>query len=466
MLNRVFRWRFFIFVFLVGTLSVGAWWAYQVWRNGEKETAKHAAAKPVIPEGSVPVKLSPQARKNLGLISKPIEPTTYWRTLEIPGAIVDWPGVSDRGVVAPVTGIVTRIYAFPGDTVTPNAPLFAVRLVSESLHASQLELFKATSDIAIAEQQRKRLEEASQSGALAQSRMIEIENQIQRLEVTVKAYEQDLQSRGLPAESIEAAAKGNFVTEINVRAPGEQALRESQITFTSFTSDAPQQPPFRFEMQELKVELGQQVEAGELLCVLADHRALYIEGKGFKDDMALVHQAAKNNWDVAIDFDSADLEGWPPLPEKLRIHHVANVIDHDTRTFSFFLALENQWQAYTQEEEPRFIWRFRPGDRVRLHVAVEELKDVFVLPNSAVVREGPEAYVFRQNGDLFDRRPVHVLHEDRENVVVANDGSLRPRFYIAQSAAASLNRVMKAQSSKGLPAGFHVHADGTVHEAH
>ena len=29
-----------------------------------------------------------------------------------------------------------------------------------------------------------------------------------------------------------------------------------------------------------------------------------------------------------------------------------------------------------------------------------------VLPAAAVVREGPEAYVFRQNGDLFDRRPV------------------------------------------------------------
>jgi hypothetical protein len=94
------------------------------------------------------------------------------------------------------------------------------------------------------------------------------------------------------------------------------------------------------------------------------------------------------------------------------------------------------------------------------------LKDVFVLPISAVVREGPEAFVFRQNGDLFDRRPVHVLYEDHTNVVLANDGSLRSRFFIAQNAAASLNRVLKAQSSKGLPAGVHVHADGTVHAAH
>ena len=27
-------------------------------------------------------------------------------------------------------------------------------------------------------------------------------------------------------------------------------------------------------------------------------------------------------------------------------------------------------------------------------------------------RDGPEAYAFRENGDFFDRRPVHVLYED------------------------------------------------------
>ena len=99
------------------------------------------------------------------------------------------------------------------------------------------------------------------------------------------------------------------------------------------------------------------------------------------------------------------------------------------------------------------MWRFRPGQRVRLHVPVEELKDVFVLPAAAVVREGPEAFVFRQNGDLFDRRSVHVLHEDRRFVVMANDGSVTPGLYLAQSAAASLNRVLKAQAASG------VHAD-------
>jgi len=52
--------------------------------------------------------------------------------------------------------------------------------------------------------------------------------------------------------------------------------------------------------------------------------------------------------------------------------------------------------------------------------------------------------------------------------VLANDGSIRLKLdHVAQSAAASLNRVLIAQNSGGgLPPGFHVHPDGTVHGAH
>jgi len=86
--------------------------------------------------------------------------------------------------------------------------------------------------------------------------------------------------------------------------------------------------------------------------------------------------------------------------------------------------------------------------------------------SEAVVREGPEAYVFRQNGDLFKQIPVHVLHEDRRLIVIANDGSITAGAFLAQGSAASLNRVLKSQSASGKEPGVHVHADGTTHAAH
>jgi hypothetical protein len=103
---------------------------------------------------------------------------------------------------------------------------------------------------------------------------------------------------------------------------------------------------------------------------------------------------------------------------------------------------------------------------VRLRVPIEEFDQALVLPRDAVVRDGLEAYVFRQNGDLFERRSVRILHEDRLYAVLGNDGSVSPGWYFAQNSAASLNRVLKAQGMGDAPANVHVHADGTVHEAH
>jgi biotin carboxyl carrier protein len=456
------------FLALVAALGTVVYRQWEQARTAAKadEDGDHA---PVAAAGNRPARVSPQARKNLGLVSQPVRLTTYWRKIDVPGVIADRPGISDRGVTAPVTGVVTQIHAYPGETVEPDAPLFSLRLVSETLHASQLELFKATREIAILREQKQRLANLAQSGALAQSRIIELDNEVQRRDVSVQAYRQDLLARGLAPDRIEAAARGEFVTEIVVRAPSEEPVQAAAAAWTvSETAGETPAPraPFSFEIEELKVELGQQVEAGTVLCDLADHRSLLIEGHGFKDDMPLIQNAALQSLPVEVVFELPEQSAWPPLPKRLRIGHVANTIDPQTRTFAFFLPLENHWRAYDQNGETHLLWRFRPGQRVRLSVSVEEVKDVFVLPREAVVREGPEAYVFHQNGDLFDRLPVHVRYEDASEVAIANDGSLRPGAYIAQNAAASLNRVMQAQSSSGMPAGVHVHADGTVHGAH
>ena len=428
----------------------------------EEESHDHASA----PTNAA--RLSPQAQKNLDLESRPLELTSFWRTIEVPGVVVDRPGISDRGVVAPVAGVITQIHHHPGDTIKPGSPLFSIRLVGEALHSSQLELFKATREVEIARDQRQRLADVAQSGALAQSRIIEIDNQIRRLEVTIAAYEQALEARGLTKESIAAAARGKFLTEFTVKAPEAQAMRHTEIALASGTESETGQPaqlPFAFELQELNVELGKQVEAGQVLCHLADHRGLLIEGHAFKQEMPLIQEAARNGWEVEVEFDIGSSSDWPPLPEKLPIHHVANAIDPESRTFAFDLLLQNQWQAYTHDGQTRLLWRLRPGNRVRLHVPVERFENVFVLPQEAIAREGPETFIFRQNGEFFDRKPVHVLYEDRRHVVVAEGGGARPGVYVAQSGAASIHRVMKAQASSGAP-NVHVHADGTVHESH
>ncbi len=452
-------------------LGVGVYLTRGSWSNLLKpktviQEQKEQAAPPT--QEAKTLKMTEQARKNLGLVSKPAKPQAYWRTIEVPGEIVDRPGYSDRGVTSPAVGVVTEVHAFPGDTVKPGDRLFTLRLFSEYLQNTQSELFRATREIQLITEQHARLEGLVKSGGVPESRLIELDNQLRRQKALIQSYQQDLLTRGLNPEQIKSVADGTFVSTIEVVAPPvvDHTAKSSEIQPVAFQVTGSDVDGLAYEVQELNVELGQQVQAGQLLSTLANHQALFIEGHAFKREASFLAKAAENNWPLRCSFAEDDRVDWPPFDQTLEIRHLANAINPETRTFNFFISLQNQSRAYNKDNQTFIVWRFRPGQRVRLQVPVEELKNVLVLPSAAIVREGPEAYVFQQNGDLFNRLPVHVLHEGRLQTVLANDGSVKAGLYLAQSAAASLNRVLKAQAASGIRADVHVHADGTVHAAH
>ena len=452
-------------------LGAAAFLTRDSWTGWLNSTSAPQAAveQPTPPiQEAITLKMTEQARKNLGLISKPATPREYWRTIEVPGEIVDRPGFSDRGVTSPAVGVVTEVNAFPGDTVQPGDRLFRLRLFSEYLQNTQSELFKATREVQLITEQYARLEVLAKSGGVPEVRLIELDNQLRRQKALIQSYQQDLLTRGLNPEQIKSVADGTFVSTIDVVAPAaiDHSRTASDIQAVAFHTTGDQIEELAFEVQELNVELGQQVQAGQLLSTLSNHQALFLEGHAFKREASFLAKAAENKWPIRCTFAEDDEVDWPAFDQTLEIRHLANSINSETRTFNFFIPLLNQSRSYDKDNQTFIVWRFRPGQRVRLQVPVEKLKDVLVLPSAAIVREGPEAYVFQQNGDLFNRLPVHVLYEDRLQIVLANDGSVKKGLYLAQSAAASLNRVLKAQAASGIRADVHVHADGTVHAAH
>lgn len=461
------RWwpRWFAVLFLAGAGMASLFWVHPWNRNQSAVSTGKTIAPP--PQEIQVLKLSPEARKNLSLVAKPAKLQTYWRSIQVPGVVVDRPGRSDRGVTAPAVGVVSQVYAYPGDTVRPGDRLFSLRVFSEYLQNTQSELFKATRESQLVKEQIDRVRGIVQQGALPEARLIEFENQLRRQTAAIEAYRQDLLTRGLTPEQINGVAEGKFVSNITVVAPPvlEPSPKGTAEADTYQLVDQ-KDDGLAYEVQELKVDLGQQVQAGQLLSYLANHHLLYIEGHAFKQEAPNLEKAAQNNWPIQVEFADDDSANWPPLEQRFHIRHLANTVDATTRTFSFFLPLTNQSRGYEKDDKTFLVWRFRPGQRVRLRIPIDEWKDVFVLPVSGVVREGPDAFVFRQNGDLFNRKAVHILHEDRLNVVIANDGNITPGIYLTQNAAASLNRVLKAQAASGVPADLHIHADGTVHGSH
>ncbi|MEZ6097075.1 MAG: efflux RND transporter periplasmic adaptor subunit [Pirellulaceae bacterium] len=461
----------FAYLVVIALIGLAVWFGQPYWNrlHGESvgENSRDHETEAVAEEPST-LEIGKQARANLSLVSAPVQPQTYWTTLLVPGVIEDRPGITDRGITAPIAGVITQVHAFEGDIIRPGERLFTLRLVSEYLQQSQSDLFKAIREVEILNQEINRIENLIDAGTLPGKRRIELEQQVSRENARIDAYRQDLISRGLSPEQVKQVESGQFLTSIDVSAPmvGEESKNISVESLGNDKTNFTPPPNIFFEIQNLTVDLGQQVDAGQALAVLANHNSLYIKGHAFKKEAARVARAAEKSWNVKVEFTEDTSGDWAAIDQPFRIRHLSNTTDPNSRTFDFFIPLENQLRVYEKEGRPFVIWRFRPGQRVNISVPVEQIEDVLVVPASAVAFEGPKAFVFQQNGDLFHRLPVQVVHRDRYNVVLANNGAIAPGFYLAQNAAESLNRVLKAQASSGMQPGVHMHADGTVHASH
>ena len=431
---------------LILLLLVGVGWQTRATWTGWLVPAKESKgdSKSDAPaDGPERVKLSAQAEKNLRLIVKPTVPTVYQRKIFLPGTVVDKPGHSDRGIPAPIAGVVTNVYAIPGKTVRVGDELFRLRLVSESFQASQMELFKSTRELEIVQKERKRLESIP-AGAIPPSKLLELEYQHDRLKVVVHAHRQDLLTRQLTAGQIANIEKGEFVTEVVIRMPERFGKTNAKAG-----DPVPAPPPVEFEVQELKVNLGDHVQAGQMLAYLADHRFLYIEGRALKQEAKLLAQAAKEGWPVEAEFTEDDADAPGDRLTNLSVEFLGNTMDAAGLTLPVYVPFANPHKVYVRNNITYRTGNYRPGQKVLLKVTVAEMPDVFVLPLAAVVREGAEAYVFRQNGSSFYRRAVHVKLEDTEVAVIENDGSIVPGDYMAHNAAAALNRALKASKAEG-----------------
>src|SRR5262249_17512402 len=158
-----------------------------------------------------------------------------------------------------------------------------------------------------------------------------------------------------------------------------------------------------------------------------------------RDETPLLERSVKESWPVEVDFQEDAAAGWPTLNQTFRIRHLANTIDPANRTFAFLMPLENESRVVNEDGRTQMLGRFRPGQKVRVLVRVEKLDNVFILPAEAVARDNPEAFVFTQNVNTFERKSVRVLFQDRQHGVIANDGSLIPGTFVVQNAAAQLN---------------------------
>ncbi|MCA9072300.1 MAG: efflux RND transporter periplasmic adaptor subunit, partial [Planctomycetaceae bacterium] len=374
------------------------------------------------------VELSPQARKNINLKTGEIQLSDYARTITVPAMVTERPGETTFQIAAPLTGVVAGLSVVRGEAVQSGKLLFTLRLTHEDIVQAQTEYLRLLGQLEVEQKELARLQQVN-SGAIARKVLLERQYEVNKIEAQLKAQGAALQLHGLSKEQVQAIAQNReLLRDVKDEAPllhddrsmhnhAEPLARhpQSQTAFRpasqSSTPELPHDLNSRvFVVQTLGVHTGEAVKAGQMLCVLVDYSNLYVEGRAFAQDADQIVEAANQNRSVV-----AIPERYRNTPVEIKgldIAYVSNEVERDSRALHFYVNLPNRVvrQATNLQGRHFLTWHYRPGQRMQIRVPVETWKNVIKLPVDAIAEEGPERFVFVENGDHFDRRPVHVMY--------------------------------------------------------
>ncbi len=386
------------------------------------------------------IKLSKQARGNIGLRMARVELKPFERTITVPGIVVERPGWSRLNVTTPMTGVVTRVYPIQGEAVKPGQPLFDVRLTHEDLLQAQTDFLRTVEELDVIRSEVSRLKKVSADGVIAGKTLLERQYEEQKQEAHLRAQQQALLLHGLSQEQVaNIASTRTLVQSLTVQAP------------LPHNGSLPHPSEHLLQVRELNAVQGKYVGAGETLCTLVDYGELYAEGRAFEQDVRAINRMAAQGWGVSVVLGSKADGGEETLPG-LKILYLDDNVDVQSRAFHFYVPIPNQ--LLRDDKKPdgrRFVyWQFKPGQRIQIRIPVERWDNRIVLPVEAIAQEGAEVYVFEANGDHFDRRPVHVEYRDQDWVVIANDGALKVGAMVAASAAHQVQLALKSRTGGGV----------------
>ncbi len=380
--------------------------------------------------------LSPQAWKNIGLVTDSVMPSDFVKVVSVPAIVVERPGRSQIHISAPMTGIVTQVFPLERQAIEPGEPLFTLRLTHEDVITAQSEFVTKLQSLDVIKKELARLEGIKD---VIPGKMI-VQQEYKRDEVksSLAAIRQSLLLHGMSKEQVANIEKTReLLRDITVvAAPYAKNHERSEVKH-------------QYHVQQVHVSRGQSVQAGDVLGRLGDHCLLYVEGKAFEDDANRLMEAAENGQTIQVAPVSSETSEIAVLD--LAVQSVADQVDTKSRALKFYLLLPNQMKTGASENGQQFVsWKYRPGQRMEARIPTSELmKNKIVLPPNAVVIDGPNAFVFEQNGDNFDRIDVHVLFRDKDVVVLENDGQLVGSV-IALNGAYEMHLALKNQSGGAI----------------
>ena len=413
----------------------------------------------------VEIVLSPTAAKNIGLDDSAItqiEITDFYKSFSIPAVVVERPGFSTTIVPSPVSGVITNIYHESGVAVEPGEPLFDILLNQQELVKAQSEFLALLQKRVINTAEFARLAGLDPQVIPRQHRELEYEKIQTDSEIEIQKNLLLLQ--GLNESDITESLEKNgmIIRTMTVYAPPFE--NEKNIASAAHADDE----EHIFTIDELFISAGTNIAVGDSLCRLTDYCKLAIKGKVFAVNDNMLAQVLSSKSRVKATFEGS---GSREIVDGLFLRSIDNKIDPASGTLFCYVDLKNRFTSYAAggESNPRryIQWYFKPGQRCELNIEVEPLPNCIVLPVGAVAKDFQEMYVFEWVGNendakIWRKKPVHVIYQTKDVVVITHDGSLLPGARVAVRGANFILAAMDAANQKttgggGIQHGDHVH---------
>ncbi len=444
------NWQKIFWPIVLVAACVAGWFTQDQWmphaqrfvaiiQNKKEPAAEDEHAGETLGATSDSLTLSPTAWKNIGLVTGTVKSQDFTKVVSVPAMVVERQGRSQINITAPMTGVVTQVYPLERQAIEPGVPLFDMRLTHEDVVSAQTTFLTNLQNLDVVNQELSRLENIG-AGVIPGKRLIEQKYERDKVQSTLSATRQSLLLHGMSQQQIaNMESSRKVLREITVVAPPYADNHEH--------GDYEHQ----YQVQSISINRGESVTTGQLMAVLADHCLLYVEGKAFETDASRLVIAAETGASIQV-VPSMGEDGTSQLLD-LQVQSVASEVDQQSRVLSFYLLLPNHLtsSANSTSSTREFVsWKYRPGQRMEVRIpTAQTLKNKIVLPADAVVIDGPNAFVFEQNGDNFDRLDVQVLYRDKNTVVLENDGQLVGSS-LAMNGAYQMHLALKNQSGGAI----------------
>lgn len=207
-----------------------------------------------------------------------------------------------------------------------------------------------------------------------------------------------------------------------------------------------------WDVHDVTVRPGDQVNAGDTLLTLADPRRLRLIAMPTGQETAALLATLQNGSRASAE---PLVHGSAPDLSDLMVLSVT--ADEQERPVAYVTVENRELRRVEREGRVYRSWALRPGLRYMLQAPTELLENVIVIPNGGVVEEGADKIVFIRNGTTFLPAKVVVAYSNHQVTVLKPGSEVFPGDDVVVSGAFALKLAVNAGKGEADPHAGHNH---------